>query len=80
MKTSARYVSYTRRDGQKVEGKQAGYILHCSICGTVMFSRRFDTRYCSGACRQKAYRMRRRMARRAASMADTIRQLRLALS
>lgn len=79
MKNPTRYVSYTRRDGQQVEGKQAGYILHCSICGTVMFSRRFDARYCSGACRQKAYRMRLRMARRARAMSESLRQLRMAL-
>jgi hypothetical protein len=31
----------------------------CEACGECMFDQRADARYCSGACRQRAYRERR---------------------
>ncbi len=77
--SARRFTGYIARDGRKKKAERSGYILHCAICGSVMFSSRHDARYCSGACRQKAYRMRLRMARRASAMAGTLRELRTAL-
>jgi len=35
----------------------------CRVCGTVFFVGRPEARYCRAACRQRAYRARRRRAR-----------------
>ena len=32
----------------------------CEVCGTIFTSTRRDAAYCSGACRQKAYRDRQK--------------------
>lgn len=36
------------------------HALTCAHCGTTMLALRSDARYCSNACRQAAYRARRR--------------------
>ena len=39
------------------ERKQKHYSEHiCSVCSTPFVSKRYDARFCSNACRQKAYR------------------------
>ena len=39
--------------------RQQGVMPTCNACGVAITHRRSDTRYCSPACRQKAYRQRR---------------------
>jgi hypothetical protein len=36
----------------------------CDACGARIWGARADTRYCSGACKQRAYRERLRLVRR----------------
>lgn len=35
----------------------------CTVCGAAFYPPRVDAQYCSGACRQKAYRERKRRER-----------------
>jgi hypothetical protein len=43
--------------------RHLAYVVKCAECGSWFHSTRPHTLYCSGACRQKAYRRRRSMDR-----------------
>lgn len=84
MTNPKRFVGYTAQDGalrtpplRRDGTPKVQYVLHCSICGAVFFARNHWARYCGGACRQKAYRRRQRMNRRAREMSNRIKQLRM---
>ena len=58
----------TRTSLLKAVWRQAGnhrgcYRLTCHQCGAVFFTSRPEARYCRDACRQRAYRRRRRLVR-----------------
>jgi hypothetical protein len=47
----------------RLYGEGRGCYRHsCCSCGEVFFASRPEARYCQPACRQRAYRMRRRLA------------------
>jgi ferredoxin len=69
------YIRHMQENDDLSYVQHAGYCMHCVLCDRLFFSKRIDARYCSGACRQRAYRRRVRMARRARAMADMLRQI-----
>jgi hypothetical protein len=44
--------------------KYAARAIYCAVCGRIFSPRRTDTQTCSPACRQKAYRDRKRVTKR----------------
>lgn len=86
MSAAKRFVGYTTRGGllREPERTKAGnirieYVCHCEECGTVFFSKRPHAKYHSNACRQKAYRKRKKFNLRAQAMKTSLSQMRLAI-
>lgn len=78
MPARKRFVSYTTRTGELREHREGKHewVFHCEVCGRVSFTRSEQARYCSNACRQKAYRERVKFKRKAQEMARWCREQR----